>query len=65
MSERMNGIKSFTLRDLIIIHRLLKIGIRALIPVFLSKEDQIKVMEAIMKLDKPKIRLTNADFALC
>lgn len=64
MSERMNGIKPFTLKDLTIIHRLLKIEIGVLIPVFLSKEDQIKVREAVMKPDKPKVRLTNADFAL-
>lgn len=65
MSELMNGIKPFTLKDLVIIHKLLKIEMGVLIPVFLSKEDQIKVREAIMKLDKPKVRLTDADFAFC
>ncbi len=65
MSELMNGIKPFTLKDLVIIHRLLKIEIGVLIPVFLSKEDQIKVREAVLKLDKPKVRLSNAGFALC
>lgn len=65
MSELMNGIKPFTLRDLIIISKLLKIEISELLPVFLSKEDQIKVKEAIRKLDKPKIKLTNDDLALC
>jgi hypothetical protein len=65
MSELMNGIKSFTLKDLIIINRLLKIDITLLIPVFLSKEDQVKVKEAVIKLDKPKVRLTSDDFVLC
>jgi hypothetical protein len=65
MSELMNGIKPFTLKDLIIINRLLKINIAALIPVFLSKEDQVKVKEAVIKLDKPKLRLTSADLVLC
>lgn len=62
MSELMNGIKPFTLKDLVIINRLLKIEIAVLIPVFLSKEDQVKVQEAVMKLDKPKVKLTSDDF---
>ena len=62
MSELMNGIKPFTLKDLIIINRLLKIEIAVLIPVFLSKEDQIKVKEAVIKLGKPKVKLISDDF---
>ncbi len=65
MSELMNGIKPFTLKDLIIINRLLKIEITVLIPIFLSKEDQTKVKEAVIKLDKPKVRLTADDLVLC
>lgn len=65
MSELMNGIKPFTLRDLIIINRLFKIEIAVLIPVFLSKEDQIRVKEAVVKLDKPKVRLASDDLILC
>ncbi len=65
MSELMNGIKPFTLKDLIIINRLLKIEIAVLIPMFLSKEDQIKVKEAVIKLNNTKIKLTSADLALC
>jgi antitoxin component HigA of HigAB toxin-antitoxin module len=65
MSELINGIKPFTLKDLIIINRLLKINITVLIPVFLSKEDQVKVKEAVIKLDKPKVRLTSDDLVLC
>ncbi|MEN2488722.1 transcriptional regulator [Flavobacterium sp. B11] len=63
MSELMNGIKPFTLRDLIVINRLLKIEIAVLIPVFLSKEDQTKVQEAVIKLGKPKVKLASADLA--
>lgn len=54
MSELMNGIKPFTLRDLVIIHQLLKIEISILIPVFLSKVEQIKINKAVEKLDKSK-----------
>ncbi|MBE8712070.1 helix-turn-helix domain-containing protein [Sphingobacterium hungaricum] len=64
MSELMNGIKPFTLKDLIIINRLLKIEISQLIPMFLSKEDQIKVKEAVKKLDKPKVSFASDEFVL-
>ena len=64
MSELMNGIKPFTLRDLIIINRLLKIEISVLIPVFLSKEDQMKVKIAVIKLNKPNFKLSNNDLVL-
>lgn len=64
MSELINGIKPFTLKDLIIINKLLKVEITKLVPVYLSKEDQIKIKEAIRKLDKPKIRLKNDDLTL-
>ena len=59
MSELINGIKPFTLKDLIIINRILKVEITKLVPVYLSKEDQIKINEAIRKLNKPKIELTS------
>lgn len=62
MSELMNGIKPFTLKDLIIIHRLLKIEMSVLIPVFLSSSDQEKVKLAVSKLDKPKVKLEANDF---
>jgi antitoxin component HigA of HigAB toxin-antitoxin module len=64
MSELMNGIKPFTLKDLIIINRLLKIEVAILIPVFLSKEDQNRVREAVMKLGKPKVKLVSDDLVL-
>lgn len=63
MSELINGIKPFTLRDLIIISRLLKIDIKLLIPVFLSKEEQEKIQEVIKSLNKPKLKLSKSDLA--
>lgn len=62
MSELINGIKAFTLKDLIIINQVLKIELKQLIPVFLSKEDQIKVKKAVIQLDKPKVKLLNKDW---
>ncbi len=61
MSELMNGLKPFTLKDLIIIHRLLKIEISILVPVFLSDSDQKRVKFAVDKLDKPKVKLAADD----
>jgi len=64
MSELINGIKPFTLKDLVIINRLLKIDINILVPVFLSKEDQVRVKIAVESLDKPKIKLSSDDLVL-
>lgn len=65
MSELMNGIKPFTLKDLIVINRLLKIDMAVLIPLFLSQEEQTKIKEAVIKLGKPNLRLTGDDLVLC
>ncbi len=57
MSELMNGIKPFTLRDLIIINQLLKIDMRVLVPVFLSQKDKSQINEIVKQLNKPQIKL--------
>jgi hypothetical protein len=59
VSELMNGIKPFTLRDLIIINMILKIDFKELIPILLTREDQVKIKTAILKLNKPKLKLAN------
>lgn len=65
ISELMNGIKPFTLRDLIIINRLFNIDMDILIPRFLSTKDQVEVKEALEKLDKPGVRLSCDSLVLC
>ncbi|SKB84282.1 hypothetical protein SAMN05660841_02644 [Sphingobacterium nematocida] len=65
MSELMNGIKPFTLRDLVIIGRLLKIEMNSLIPVFLSSDDAIKVKTAVESLHKPQVKLSSEDLVMC
>jgi transcriptional regulator with XRE-family HTH domain len=62
MSELMNGIKPFTLKDLIIMHRILKIEMSVLVPVFLSDADQKRVKLAVDQIDKPKVKLAAEDF---
>lgn len=65
MSELMNGIKPFTLRDLIVINRLFNIEMDLLIPRFLSKQDQTEVKQALEKLDRPEVKLSCDDLVLC
>jgi plasmid maintenance system antidote protein VapI len=57
MSELINGVSQFTLKDLVIIHRVLGISLNTLIPTYLQSETRIKVRESIKKLNKPKLGL--------
>lgn len=61
MSELINGIKPFTLKDLIIINRVLNIDMKLLIPVFLSEDDEIRISDALNALNKPKLKLKTED----
>lgn len=64
MSELMNGISPFSLKDLIVINRLLKIDLTDLVPTFLSQSDRMKIRTTIEKLDNPKLRLSKNDLAI-
>ena len=63
MSELINGIKPFTLKDLVIINRLLHIDLSILIPPFLSAIEQEKIKNAIQILGKPKVKLSTSTLA--
>ena len=58
MSELMNGLVPFTLRDLIIIHHTLHIKINTLVPTFLSPTDRNQVAQALRRLNKPGLALS-------
>lgn len=64
MSELINGITPFTLKDLVLINRLLKIELNILIPNFLSQDEQIRVKDAVLTLNKPHIKLSTDDLVL-
>jgi len=64
MSELMNGVSPFSLKDLIVINRLLKIDLTILVPTFLPQSDRLKIRTSIQTLDNPKIKLSKDDFAL-
>lgn len=64
ISELMNGINPFSLKDLIIINRLLKIELTDLVPTFLPQAERVKIKSSIDKLDHPKLKLSQDDFTL-
>ncbi|MFP9097430.1 helix-turn-helix domain-containing protein [Flavobacterium sp. RHBU_24] len=61
ISELINGISPFVLKDLIIIHRVLKIRIENLVPTIIPQKDRIRVRKSIQKINKPALKLTNKD----
>ena len=61
MSELMNGVSQFTLKDLVIIHRVLGINLNILIPTYLQSETRDKVKKSITKLNKPKLGLRETE----
>lgn len=63
MSELINGVSQFTLKDLIIIHRIFDISLKSLIPTYLQSETKEKVRESIDKLNKPKLKLRETEVA--
>ncbi|SRR5690554_3175828 len=64
MSELMNGVSPFSLKDLIVINRLLNIDLAYLVPTFLNQSDLEKITASIKKLDNPKLKLLKDDFEL-
>lgn len=57
MSELVNGVSRFTLKDLVIIHRVLGINLKTLIPTYLQPETRDRVNDSIKRLNKPKLGL--------
>ncbi|OBQ51941.1 DNA-binding protein [Tamlana sp. s12] len=64
MSELMNGLSPFSIKDLIVINRLLKIDLTDLVPTFLTQSEQLKIRSSIKKLGNPKVKLSKNDFVL-
>jgi transcriptional regulator with XRE-family HTH domain len=64
MSELINGISPFSLKDLIVINRLIKIDLSDLVPTFLPQSERLKIRTTIKKLDNPKLKLSKEDLAI-
>lgn len=58
MSELMNGICPFSLRDLVIIHRVLEIELVDLIPVIINQKDRLQIKSFIEKQQNTKIKFS-------
>lgn len=61
ISELMNGVSPFSLKDLIVINRLLKIDLVDLVPTFLTQSDRSKIAQNIARLGNPKLKLSKTD----
>ena len=57
ISELMNGISPFALKDLIVIHQLFKIKLSDLIPTFLSAAEFLRIQTNIESLNKPSLKV--------
>jgi len=64
MSELMNGISPFTLNDLIVINRLLKIDLTDLIPTTISFRRRNQIQKSLKSIGNEKIKLSSQDFDL-
>lgn len=57
MSELMNGISPFGMRDLVILHRLFGIKLELLIPTIISEKDRVRIKVSLHALNKPHLKL--------
>jgi len=64
ISELINGVSQFSMKDLVIIHRILRIELSKLIPTYLQNETRTRVKESIQQLNKPKLRLSKKDLII-
>lgn len=64
ISELINGVSPFSLKDLIVINKILKINLTDLVPTFLPQSDRVKIRTTIKKLDNPKLKLSKDDLAI-
>lgn len=55
-SELMNGLSPFTLRDLVLIHKLFDLPLESLVPVMISRNDQLKINQVLKRLKKPGLK---------
>ncbi|WP_223266532.1 helix-turn-helix domain-containing protein [Luteibaculum oceani] len=62
ISELVNGVSPFTIKDLIILHHVLKIDLADLIPTVLPMENRKKIQESLSQLKSKNPKLKAADF---
>jgi hypothetical protein len=65
ISELMNGVRPFSMKDTIIINRVLGIDLDKLVPKFLSSEDRNRLKESLGKFNNPELKLKKEDLMAC
>lgn len=63
ISELMNGVSPFSIRDLVILHRLFGIKLENLIPTIISEKDRVSIRTSLIELNKPELKLEKGDLA--
>lgn len=63
ISELMNGVSPFSIRDLVILHRLFGIKLENLIPTIISEKDRVSIRTSLSELNKPELKLEKGDLA--
>jgi len=61
MSELINGVRPFSRDDLVVIHRLLAIELKDLVPTFIKPEIEQQIKLSLKKLGKPQLKLRKKD----
>ncbi len=61
ISELVNGVSNFSLKDIIVLHRIFRISFEILIPTFIESETRDQLKRNINKLNKPKLKLSKED----
>ena len=61
ISELINGINPFAIKDLIIIHKLFKIKLEELIPITIPQKETGRIKTSILKINNSKLKLGKND----
>lgn len=64
MSELINGVSPFTLNDLVVINRLLKVDLADLVPTTISQMQRAHIKKSLQMIGANKIKLSADDFDL-
>ena len=64
ISELINGINPFSLKDLVIIHKLLNIKFENLIPTTIPEKEQIRIRTSMQKINTPHLKIKNNELKL-
>ena len=64
ISELINGINPFNLKDLIIIHNLFNIKLEGLIPTTIPQKESKRIKSSILKINNPKLKLAKEELML-